>query len=178
MFILSAFIAVLVPRSAGRVGVFKFHSSSSILILLVFMVNFHKNCSADGACRPRSLLGRRGGEKFNRGTGTVQLVVIKHQVTFYFFSAVRHCPSGQFQCTNLNCTYPFKICDSVDDCGDKSDEQDCMKRDCDVWQFRCGNHMCIAKGWECDGEDDCGDGSDELPKNTACGKSVKPLIKD
>ncbi|XP_064646226.1 low-density lipoprotein receptor-related protein 2-like [Lineus longissimus] len=81
---------------------------------------------------------------------------------------VRHCPSGQFQCTNLNCTYPFKICDEVDDCGDKSDEQDCMKRDCNVWQYRCGNHICIAKGWECDGIDDCGDGSDELPKNTAC----------
>uniref|UniRef100_X1Z8P5 EGF-like domain-containing protein n=2 Tax=Capitella teleta TaxID=283909 RepID=X1Z8P5_CAPTE len=78
---------------------------------------------------------------------------------------VRHCAPGQFQCANLNCTLPFKVCDKVDDCGDSSDEKDCF---CEPWQFSCANDKCIPRSWLCDGVDDCGDNSDEKPINTQC----------
>ncbi|CAH1789469.1 unnamed protein product [Owenia fusiformis] len=81
---------------------------------------------------------------------------------------MRHCPVGHFQCDNLNCTMPFKICDQTDDCGDSSDERDCDSRQCEPWQFRCSNGRCIAKSWSCDNDDDCGDNSDELPQNEDC----------
>ena len=83
-------------------------------------------------------------------------------------SAVRHCPPGQFQCANLNCTFPFKICDGSDDCGDASDEAGCASRVCEPWQFRCGNGKCVPRSWACDDDDDCEDGSDELPLNAQC----------
>ena len=78
---------------------------------------------------------------------------------------MRHCPPGQFQCANLNCTFPFKICDGSDDCGDASDEAGCASRVCEPWQFRCGNGKCVPRSWACDDDDDCEDGSDELPLN-------------
>ncbi|XP_071103874.1 low-density lipoprotein receptor-related protein 2-like [Haliotis cracherodii] len=78
---------------------------------------------------------------------------------------VSHCPVGQFQCRNLNCTYSFRVCDLHDDCGDGSDEDSCNSRLCETWQLKCGNNKCIPRRWGCDGDDDCGDGSDE----TSCG---------
>lgn len=89
-------------------------------------------------------------------------------------TAVRHCPPGQFQCDNLNCTLPFKICDSMDDCGDGSDEKNCQQRECEPWQFQCGNGKCIPNSWACDMADDCGDNTDELPANTHCSKFAVP----
>ncbi|XP_076088432.1 low-density lipoprotein receptor-related protein 2-like [Mytilus galloprovincialis] len=72
------------------------------------------------------------------------------------------CAPGQFQCKNNNCTYAFRVCDLVDDCGDGSDEANCADRACYSWQFKCGNNKCIPQGWVCDGDDDCGDNSEEL----------------
>ncbi|KAL3854471.1 hypothetical protein ACJMK2_013739, partial [Sinanodonta woodiana] len=73
----------------------------------------------------------------------------------------KHCPLGQFQCKNHNCTHSFQVCDLTNDCGDWSDEEGCETRMCDPWQFKCNNHKCIARGWLCDRENDCGDFSDE-----------------
>ena len=56
-----------------------------------------------------------------------------------FFPAVSHCPPGQFRCANLNCTYPFKVCDGNDDCGDNTDESG----ECEVLRFL-SRLMCIA----------------------------------
>ena len=90
-------------------------------------------------------------------------------ISFYdLFSAVNHCEPGQFQCKNKNCTYAFRVCDLIDDCGDASDEENCSDRDCYSWQFKCGNNKCIPQGWVCDGDDDCGDNSEEL--NSHCGE--------
>jgi len=71
------------------------------------------------------------------------------------------CRSGQFQCANKNCTSPTVICDTVDDCGDGSDERLC-DAECGENEFKCKRSgKCILKTWTCDGDPDCPDSSDE-----------------
>ena len=82
--------------------------------------------------------------------------------------AVRHCRPGEFQCDDLNCTLPFKVCDGIDDCADGTDERSCDQQDCLPGLFRCNNARCIPHAWVCDQTEDCSDGSDELPVNHNC----------
>ncbi|XP_036361355.1 low-density lipoprotein receptor-related protein 8-like [Octopus sinensis] len=57
------------------------------------------------------------------------------------------------------------MCDSDDDCGDKSDEtrEVCLQIECSKKErkFRCNNLLCIPIWRVCNGRDNCGDGSDE-----------------
>ena len=66
-----------------------------------------------------------------------------------------------FQCKNNNCTLITALCDGRNDCGDKSDENNCHHA-CSEHEFKCASTgRCIKGAWKCDGDKDCQDGSDE-----------------
>ncbi|XP_057695606.1 sortilin-related receptor [Corythoichthys intestinalis] len=73
------------------------------------------------------------------------------------------CSANQYRCSNGRCISKIWKCDSDNDCGDMSDEQECPTTTCDPNnQFRCvSTGSCIPLSFQCDHEDDCGDNSDE-----------------
>ncbi|XP_029700330.1 sortilin-related receptor isoform X2 [Takifugu rubripes] len=73
------------------------------------------------------------------------------------------CLPNQYRCSNGRCISSIWKCDSDNDCGDMSDEQECPTTTCDpANQFRCvASGSCIPLAFKCDHEDDCGDNSDE-----------------
>ncbi|XP_069003442.1 sortilin-related receptor isoform X1 [Embiotoca jacksoni] len=73
------------------------------------------------------------------------------------------CLANQYRCFNGRCISSIWKCDSDNDCGDMSDEQECPTTTCDPSnQFRCvASGSCIPLAFKCDHEDDCGDNSDE-----------------
>ncbi|KAG7282266.1 hypothetical protein CRUP_033793 [Coryphaenoides rupestris] len=73
------------------------------------------------------------------------------------------CLPNQYHCSNGRCISSIWKCDSDNDCGDFSDEQECPTTLCDPSiQFRCmASGSCIPLAFKCDHEDDCGDNSDE-----------------
>ncbi|XP_014221695.1 sortilin-related receptor-like [Trichogramma pretiosum] len=88
------------------------------------------------------------------------------------------CNDWMFMCKNKKCVPYWWKCDSVDDCGDDSDEMGCGFPEgplpptlaptddhpavCKDHQFRCFNGECIDTNWMCDGAKDCTTGEDEL----------------
>ncbi|KAJ8343111.1 hypothetical protein SKAU_G00330390 [Synaphobranchus kaupii] len=81
-------------------------------------------------------------------------ICVKHEHT---------CLPNQYRCSNGKCISSIWKCDSDNDCGDMSDEQECPTTACDpAVQFRCvTSGSCIPLAFKCDHEDDCGDNSDE-----------------
>ncbi|KAF6211596.1 hypothetical protein GE061_012109 [Apolygus lucorum] len=88
------------------------------------------------------------------------------------------CKGFMFRCDNSVCIPSWWKCDSVDDCGDHSDEDGCgpykppptsttvptlnPQKFCEEEEFRCDNGACISQSWVCDGASDCSHGEDEL----------------
>lgn len=88
------------------------------------------------------------------------------------------CEPNEFQCSNRKCVLKTWLCDSDDDCGDNSDEQNCITSDprqpqqCLPVEFACASgDQCVRKSFHCDGESDCFDKSDEI----GCGKFLTSL---
>ncbi|XP_043103911.1 low-density lipoprotein receptor-related protein 8-like isoform X2 [Puntigrus tetrazona] len=71
------------------------------------------------------------------------------------------CSTEQFVCNNGRCVPLSLHCDSVDDCGDSSDEISCLN--CTGGSFHCvAAARCVSSHSVCDGKPDCSDGADEL----------------
>lgn len=72
-----------------------------------------------------------------------------------------------FLCENNKCIAYNKVCDLVDNCGDKSDEKLCINN------YQCKtSKLYITNTKKCDGIIDCMDYSDEC--NEECGKNIIP----
>ena len=73
---------------------------------------------------------------------------------------------NRFRCHNGRCINYNQLCDRVDDCGDRSDEQDCPNYIiCNYTKFANPKFVHVTK--VCDGIIDCFDMSDEC--NSSCG---------
>ncbi|XP_059177964.1 low-density lipoprotein receptor-related protein 8-like [Physella acuta] len=72
-----------------------------------------------------------------------------------------NCNEDYFMCPNGGCFPNLFRCNSLNDCGDNSDEEDCPP-DCGHENaFRCTNGQCIPSFYVCDGRPHCYDTSDE-----------------
>lgn len=91
-------------------------------------------------------------------------------------TALPSCSKSEFQCKNGFCIYASERCDNINDCGDNSDEENCMSNTptpprCNSNEFLCRrDKVCIPARKKCDQHQDCDDNSDEenCPISSSC----------
>lgn len=69
------------------------------------------------------------------------------------------CRQDEFRCSSGRCVLYLHRCDGHDDCGDYSDERECV---CALGEFQCPGDQCVPAERVCDGHRDCPSGVDEL----------------
>lgn len=80
-----------------------------------------------------------------------------------------NCHFDQFECANSKCIPKRWLCDQNDDCGDKSDEQNCSnssvayvpRQQCHEHMFDCLDGGCVEQSVVCNGHPDCRNERDE-----------------
>eukprot|EP00063_Salmo_salar_P021962 XP_013996797.1 PREDICTED: low-density lipoprotein receptor-related protein 12-like [Salmo salar] len=91
-------------------------------------------------------------------------------------SAMISCDSDQFHCSNGKCIPESWKCNTMDECGDNSDEELCVQSNpstafsfqpCAFSQFPCLSrytrvYTCLPESLKCDGSIDCQDLGDEI----------------
>ncbi|XP_029464251.1 LOW QUALITY PROTEIN: low-density lipoprotein receptor-related protein 3 [Rhinatrema bivittatum] len=93
------------------------------------------------------------------------------------------CQSDEYLCGNGKCIPRTWKCNSVDECGDDSDEKNCTVPPtepetslCPSGTFQCsiaGSTQCLPNDLRCNSVKDCGDGSDEENcPDLSCGKDL------
>ena len=75
-----------------------------------------------------------------------------------------------YRCNNGRCVDYSQVCDLVDDCGDMSDEMNCVNHMICEDTLNSSRHQFISLSQKCDGIYDCFDLSDECNNN--CGRKI------
>ena len=108
-------------------------------------------------------------EKIYSLSSSGSLVFVKKEQSNYFSV------NNVFVCDNGNCVYYNKVCNLVDDCGDGTDEDNCVNH------FVCNVKSNYSKSYIelsrlCDGKNDCLDSSDE---SSCCHRQLidAPILK-
>lgn len=75
---------------------------------------------------------------------------------------------NNFKCNSGLCIKKEKLCDSIQDCDDGSDEtyRECKNKTCSGNLFQCGYGACVELEAKCNGKVECVDGTDEM---SCCG---------
>ena len=91
-------------------------------------------------------------------------------LTFLERSPNGHYHQNFFRCNNSRCVDYSQVCDLVDDCGDMSDEMNCVNHMICENTLNLTKHQFIALSQKCDGIYDCFDLSDEC--NDFCSREI------